>query len=163
MKKNNETKDFFKNILSKSHNNNVKASPKKINIKSKLDFFQKRMPKIIAKKKYKTKTELENEQYQNIENLYNKALHLKSKSFDDQVELENYLLSSKRNNKYTNPRHICMYILKTKYNLPYKKIGYLLGGRDHTTVISAVEKISLQLKSDKELSLAVNTILKKIN
>jgi len=73
------------------------------------------------------------------------------------------LLSSKRNNKYTNPRHICMYILKTKYNLPYKKIGYLLGGRDHTTVISAVEKISLQLKSDKELSLAVNTILKKIN
>jgi chromosomal replication initiator protein len=73
------------------------------------------------------------------------------------------LLSSKRNNKYTNPRHICMYILKTKYNLPYKKIGYLLGGRDHTTVISAVEKISLQLKSDKELSLAVSTILKKIN
>ena len=67
MKKNNETKDFFKNILSKSHNNNVKASPKKINIKSKLDFFQKRMPKIIAKKKYKTKTELENEQYQNAQ------------------------------------------------------------------------------------------------
>ena len=113
MKKNNETKDFFKNILSKSHNNNVKSSPKKINIKSKLDFFQKRMPKIIAKKKYKTKTELENEQYQNIENLYNKALHLKSKSFDDQVELENYLMSSKRKQNMSE----IMNLKSTYYNI----------------------------------------------
>jgi hypothetical protein len=113
MKKNNETKDFFKNILSKSLNNNVKASPKKINIKSKLDFFQKRMPKIIAKKKYKTKTELENEQYQNIENLYNKALNLKSKSFDDQVELENYLMSSKRKQNMSE----FMNLKSTYYNI----------------------------------------------
>jgi len=73
------------------------------------------------------------------------------------------LIGSKRSAKFTNPRHITMYILKTKYDLAYKKIGYLMGGRDHTTVISAVEKISLQMKQDKELKLAIDTILKKIS
>jgi chromosomal replication initiator protein len=56
-----------------------------------------------------------------------------------------------------------MYILKTKYDLPYKKIGFLMGGRDHTTVISAVEKISLQMKQDREIKIAIETILKKIS
>lgn len=72
------------------------------------------------------------------------------------------ILGTKRNSKITLPRHICMYIMKTKYDLPYKKIGFLLGGRDHTTVISACEKIELQLKNDQELQMAINTILKKI-
>ena len=116
IKKNNGTKDFFKKILNKSHNhnlhNNVKETPKKINIKSKLDFFQKRMPKILAKK-HKTKTELENEHYQNLENLYNKALHLKSKSFDDQVELENYLISSKKKQNISE----IMNLKSTYYNI----------------------------------------------
>ncbi len=72
------------------------------------------------------------------------------------------LIGPKRISKYILARHICMYILKTKYNLPYQKIGYLFGGRDHSTVLSAVEKIDLQLKSDAELKMAVNAILKKI-
>jgi chromosomal replication initiation ATPase DnaA len=38
-----------------------------------------------------------------------------------------------------------------------------MGGRDHTTVISAVEKISLQMKQDMEIKIAIDTILKKIN
>ncbi len=72
------------------------------------------------------------------------------------------ILSSKRNAKFTTPRHICMYILKTKYNLTFKKIGSLLGGRDYTTVITAVEKISQQQVLNSELELAINTILKKL-
>lgn len=79
-----------------------------------------------------------------------------------QIEVAN-LLGSKRNAKFTTPRHIVMYILKTKYDLPYKKIGFLMGGRDHTTVISAVEKISLQMKQDREIKIAIETILKKIS
>lgn len=72
------------------------------------------------------------------------------------------ILSSKRNAKFTTPRHICMYILKNKYNLTYKKIGTIMGGRDYTTVITAVEKISQQMVLNKELELAVNSIIKKI-
>lgn len=78
-----------------------------------------------------------------------------------QIEMAD-LISTKKSAKFTNPRHICMYILRTKYDLPYKRIGYLLGGKDHSSVLSACEKISLQLKTDKELKMAVDTICKKI-
>lgn len=78
-----------------------------------------------------------------------------------QIEMAD-LISTKKSAKYTNPRHICMYILRTKYDLPYKRIGYLLGGKDHSSVLSACEKISLQIKTDNELKLAIDTILKKI-
>ncbi len=78
-----------------------------------------------------------------------------------QIEMTD-LISTKKSAKFTNPRHICMYILRTKYDLPYKKIGYLLGGKDHSSVLSACEKISLQLKTDNELKLAVDTICKKL-
>lgn len=78
-----------------------------------------------------------------------------------QIEMSD-LISTKKSAKFTNPRHICMYILRTKYDLPYKRIGYLLGGKDHSSVLSACEKISLQIKTDNELKLAIDTILKKI-
>jgi chromosomal replication initiator protein len=72
------------------------------------------------------------------------------------------LLSSSRNQKYVLPRHICMYILKTKYNLTYAKIGNLLNGRDHTTVMNGCSKIEDELKTNEELKLAVDSILKKL-
>lgn len=72
------------------------------------------------------------------------------------------LLSSSRNQKYVLPRHICMYILKTKYNLTYAKIGNILNGRDHTTVMNGCSKIEDELKTNEELKLAVDSILKKL-
>ena len=56
-----------------------------------------------------------------------------------------------------------MYLIKEIYDLPFKKIGSLFGGRDHTTVMSAVEKIGNDLKNDKELKMAVDNIKKKLN
>jgi chromosomal replication initiator protein len=75
----------------------------------------------------------------------------------------NDLISSKRNAKIILPRHIAMYLIKEIYDLPFKKIGSLFGGRDHTTVMSAVEKIGNDLKNDKELKMAVDNIKKKLN
>lgn len=75
----------------------------------------------------------------------------------------NDLISSKRNAKITLPRHIAMYLIKEIYDLPFKKIGSLFGGRDHTTVMSAVEKIENDLKNDNELKMAVDNIKKKLN
>ena len=72
------------------------------------------------------------------------------------------LVGSKRQALYVDARHICMYILKTKYNLPYKKIGTLLGGRDHTTVIAAVEKVSHNKDRDEKTKMAIDYILKKM-
>src|SRR5690606_3769950 len=49
------------------------------------------------------------------------------------------------------PRQIAMYLSRelTDYSLP--KIGDAFGGRDHTTVIHAHDKISNQMKTDQEL------------
>lgn len=75
----------------------------------------------------------------------------------------NDLIGSKRQALYVDARHICMYILKTKYNLPYKKIGALLGGRDHSTVLAAVEKVSHNKDRDDKTKMAIDYILKKIS
>ncbi len=72
------------------------------------------------------------------------------------------LIGSKRSSKYVLPRHIAMYLMKTRCNLPYKKIGALFNNRDHSTVISAYEKISSEIKTNDNLKLAIETIDKKI-
>ncbi len=72
------------------------------------------------------------------------------------------LLGKSRNAKYVLPRHIAMYILKTHYGFTYSKIGVIFNGRDHTTVMNGCNKIEEELKTNSELKLAINTILKKI-
>lgn len=73
------------------------------------------------------------------------------------------LIGKKRSAKITLPRHIAMYLLKNIYDLPYKRIGQLFDNRDHTTVMSACEKIENDLKTDQNLKLAVENIKKKLN
>lgn len=51
------------------------------------------------------------------------------------------LKGTKRDTSLVRPRHICMYLLKEQ-GLTLVEIGNLLGGRDHTTVMHGVEKIS---------------------
>ncbi|MNW17100.1 Chromosomal replication initiator protein DnaA [compost metagenome] len=48
----------------------------------------------------------------------------------------------------------------TDFSLP--KIGDAFGGRDHTTVIHAHEKITQQLKMDQDLFKVINNITEKI-
>lgn len=73
------------------------------------------------------------------------------------------LIGKKRHTKYVIPRHIAMYLIKSNHNIPYKSIGSLFGDRDHSTVLTACEKIENELKQDKTLKLAVDTIIKKLN
>ena len=94
------------------------------------------------------------------ENNYDKILSIVADYY--QVSVDD-LISKKRHAKITAPRHISMYIIKYLYHLPYKTIGQLFGNRDHSTVLTACEKIDNELKSDKSLKVAVDTIFKKIN
>lgn len=73
------------------------------------------------------------------------------------------ITGSKRQSKIVLARHIAMYILKIKYGLAYKKIGSFFSGKDHSTVLSSVEKIENEIKLNSDVKLAVDTILKKIN
>lgn len=72
------------------------------------------------------------------------------------------LLSNSRNSKYVLPRHIAMYILKNNYKLTYSRIGSILNGRDHTTVMNGCTKIANDIKTNPELKMAIDSILKKV-
>ncbi|WP_199616892.1 chromosomal replication initiator protein DnaA [Paenibacillus alkalitolerans] len=68
----------------------------------------------------------------------------------------------KRTKAVAFPRQIAMYLSRelTDHSLP--KIGEAFGGRDHTTVIHAHEKISASLQQDQELFRIVQSIREKI-
>jgi chromosomal replication initiator protein len=58
------------------------------------------------------------------------------------------LISKKRTAKYVFPRQVSMYLIKTLYDLPYKKIGSFFNNRDHSTVMHSVEKITNEIEMD---------------
>ena len=52
------------------------------------------------------------------------------------------LLGASRARPVARPRQVLMYILRTDLGLPYQEVGRLVGNRDHTTVMYAVNKIT---------------------
>ena len=61
------------------------------------------------------------------------------------------LISQNRSQRIAFPRQIAMYMLREESELSLPKIGELLGGRDHTTVMYGHEKITDLLETDKNL------------
>lgn len=56
-----------------------------------------------------------------------------------------------RRREIVRPRQIIMYVLREDFNLSYPAIGSVFGGRDHTTVIHACEKVKRDLSADEDL------------
>jgi chromosomal replication initiator protein len=52
------------------------------------------------------------------------------------------LVSSRRWRSVALPRHVAMWLLRARTMMSFPEIGSVVGGRDHTTVISAVRKIA---------------------
>lgn len=69
--------------------------------------------------------------------------------------------SKNRTRIIVNARHISMYLVRKHLDLPYSQIGNEFGGRDHSTVISAYDKIEDLLKSDNGYKVAIAEIEKK--
>ena len=59
-------------------------------------------------------------------------------------------------------RNIAMYLSRKLTDMSLPKIGEEFGGRDHTTVIHAYEKISENLKTDEGLQSTIDDITKKL-
>lgn len=70
--------------------------------------------------------------------------------------------SKKRTRQIAYPRQIAMYICRELTDLSLPKIGEEFGGRDHTTVIHACEKISAEIQSDFEMKSKIDNIIKEI-
>src|SRR5260221_2456567 len=50
------------------------------------------------------------------------------------------------------PRQILMYLLRTELGLPLQEVGRIIGGRDHSTVLHAVDTISAQDRKSTRLN-----------
>ena len=74
----------------------------------------------------------------------------------------NQLTSKIRTGQIALARHIAMYLMRTLLDVPFKKIGDALGGKDHSTVISGVEKVEKELKTNIQLQEAVNELISRI-
>ncbi|GAA0086746.1 chromosomal replication initiator protein DnaA [Clostridium sp. MB05] len=72
------------------------------------------------------------------------------------------LKSQRRTRNVAYPRQIAMYLSRKLTDMSLPKIGEEFGGRDHTTVIHAYEKISDNLNTDESLQHTVNDITKKL-
>lgn len=73
------------------------------------------------------------------------------------------ILGNSQIKSISNARHIAMYLIRYKMDLPYKKIGSLFGGKDHSTVISAITKVEKLVKSDPSMGKIVKDLSSKIN
>ena len=68
------------------------------------------------------------------------------------------LKSKRRTNTVVKPRHIAMYLCRVETDENLQKIGLEFGGRDHSTVSTACDKIKEELETNPNL----NNVLKEI-
>jgi chromosomal replication initiator protein len=73
------------------------------------------------------------------------------------------LRSHRRHRSVAYPRMIAMYLCRQRLKTSYSELGERFGGKDHTTVMSAVKKIESRLGSeDRELKDCVEAIAFKL-
>lgn len=70
--------------------------------------------------------------------------------------------SKKRTNKIAFPRQIAMYLSRNMTDESFPRIGIEFGGKDHSTIIHACEKIENEIKKDTNLEQIINNIKQKI-
>lgn len=68
------------------------------------------------------------------------------------------LLKQSRKKEYVTPRQIAMYIIRKELETSLPSIGELFGGRDHTTVIHAIDKVERNIKEKSGLKQEIELI-----
>jgi chromosomal replication initiator protein len=72
------------------------------------------------------------------------------------------LSSKKRPKSLVFPRHIAMYITQQITELSTTEIGQEFGGKDHTTIMNARERIENKMKLDSTLDPTIQYLIKTI-
>lgn len=73
------------------------------------------------------------------------------------------MMSKNRSSDIAKPRQIAMYLCKTMTSSSLDAVGALLGGRDHSTIIHGVKKVSEEYDNNESTRTLIETIKKKIN
>ena len=73
------------------------------------------------------------------------------------------MISKSRSSDIAKPRQIAMYLCKNMTSNPLDSIGALLGGRDHSTIIHGIKKVTEEYENNENTRALIETIKKKIN
>ena len=77
-----------------------------------------------------------------------KIIELVAKEWQTTVDA---LMGRDRSQKVAQPRQVAMYLLRKETDASLPQIGEVLGGRDHTTVMYAIEKIASDIETKTDL------------
>ena len=77
-----------------------------------------------------------------------KIIELVAKEWQTTVDA---LLGRDRSQKIAQPRQVAMYLLRKETDASLPQIGEVLGGRDHTTVMYAIQKIAGDIETKTDL------------
>src|SRR3989344_3581410 len=72
------------------------------------------------------------------------------------------LKGDRRTKNIVWPRQILMFLLRKVLDLPQEEVGRLVGGRDHSTVIHATEKVEAAMKLDNRTEGVINDLRKRM-
>lgn len=72
------------------------------------------------------------------------------------------LKSKRRTNSVVRPRHIAMYLCREETDENLVKIGLEFGGRDHSTVTTAIDKVNKELETNDNLANMLKEIKTKL-
>lgn len=73
------------------------------------------------------------------------------------------IVGKKKSKEIVEPRMIAIYLISEMLDMPLVAIGKLFGGRDHTTIIHARDKITEQYRDGGRVKTLVNAIKEQIN
>jgi chromosomal replication initiator protein len=68
------------------------------------------------------------------------------------------LCGKSRKKDLVTARHITAYLLLNQLNLPLEEVGHLLGGRDHTSIMHARDKIHTDFSTNSQTRQLINQI-----
>jgi len=88
-----------------------------------------------------------------------KIIELVAKEWQTTVDA---LLGRDRSQKIAQPRQVAMYLLRKETDASLPQIGEVLGGRDHTTVMYAIEKIAGEIETKTDLRKRVVNIKQQL-
>jgi chromosomal replication initiator protein len=72
------------------------------------------------------------------------------------------LIGRDRSHKIAQPRQVAMYLIRKRTDASLPQIGDALGGRDHTTVMYAIDKIEGEMDTKTDLRKRINNIEREL-
>lgn len=76
---------------------------------------------------------------------------------------KNDIISKKKTKDISDARMVAIYLICDLLSIPLVTVGQLFGGRDHTTIIHARDKIGKSLKENEALALQIKDIKSLLN